>query len=36
MMMMMMMMMMMNFIKVSCLISQAQCLSNWGGCKVLT
>ena len=34
-MMMMMMMMMMNFIKVSCLIAQAQCVSNWGDCKVL-
>ena len=22
----------MNFIKVSCLIAQAQCLSNWGDC----
>ena len=28
--MMMMMMMMMNFIKVSCLIAQARCLTNWG------
>ena len=23
----------MNFIKVSCLIAQAQCLTNWGDCK---
>ena len=29
-MMMMMMMMLMNFIKVSCLIAQARCLTNWG------
>ena len=27
---MMMMMMLMNFIKVSCLIAQARCLTNWG------
>ena len=24
----------MNFIKVSCLIAQAQCLTNWGDCIV--
>ena len=23
----------MNFIKVSCLIVQAQCLTNWGDCR---
>ena len=25
---------MMNFIKVSCLIAQAQCLTNWGDCII--
>ena len=24
----------MNFIKVSCLIAQAQCLTNWGDCII--
>ena len=24
----------MNFIKVSCLIAQAQCLTNWGDCSL--